>query len=205
MKLVVLTSESAIPEEATALNVLFSNGLMNLHLRKPLFEIEEYKILLDQINPEYYDRIVVHFHHELCGEYGLKGIHLQEKTRINLGDDLPGYISVFKGNGFSVSSSFHEPEEIKQCTTTFDYVFLSPVFDSISKFGYEGKGFNVRQLAATVVGMGGVNENTIQKTFNLGYKGAGVLGGIWNSEDYLHSFKAIKTACEYVVKLKIER
>jgi len=204
MKLVVLTSDKGIPDEASVLNALFSNGLMNLHLRKPLFEIEDYRKLLDLINPEYYDRIVVHFHHELCGEYGLKGIHLQEKIRVGLTDNLPNYISGFKGNGYSVSSSFHQPQEIEDCKISFDYVLLSPVFDSISKFGYEGKGFNVRQLTATVIGMGGVNEHTVQKTFNLGYKGAGVLGGIWNSEDYLKSFLAIKKACDNVVKLKIE-
>lgn len=204
MKLVVLTSEKVITDEESVLNALFSNGLMNLHLRKPLFEIEDCSNLLDQINPEYYDRIVLHFHHELCGEYGLKGIHLQENARKNLGDKLPSYISGFKGNGYSVSSSFHAPQEIVECKTTFDYVLLSPVFDSISKFGYEGKGFNVRQLDATVIGMGGVNENTVQMTYNLGYKGAGILGGIWNSQDYLSSFLAIKKSCENVVELEIK-
>ena len=204
MKLVVLTSENKIQNEATVLNELFASGLTTLHLRKPQYEIEEYRELLDEIKVEYYKYIVVHFHHELCGEYGLKGVHLQENARLVLKGKLVSYIKGYQSNGFSVSSSFHYPKDIVDCGGKFDYVLLSPVFDSISKQGYEGQGFNVRQVDALIVGMGGVNENTVQKTFNLGYKGAGVLGGIWNSDDYLKSFLAIQQSCENVVKLIVK-
>ena len=40
--------------------------------------------------------------------------------------------------------------------------------------------------------MGGVNAQTIPATLDLGYTGVGVLGGIWNSEDPLKSFREIK-------------
>jgi thiamine-phosphate pyrophosphorylase len=204
MKLVVLTSEKKIQKEATVLNELFANGLTTLHLRKPQYEIEQCRELLDEIKPEYYKHIVMHFHHELCGEYRLKGVHLQENARLVLKSKLVSYLKGYQSNGFSISSSFHHPKEIVDCRGEFDYVLLSPVFDSISKKGYEGKGFNVRHLDTLVVGMGGVNENTMQKTFNLGYKGAGVLGGIWNSDDYLESFLAIQQSCENIVKLVVK-
>lgn len=204
MKLLVLTSEGEVKDEANVLNLLFDNGLMTLHLRKPLFEVEDYQALLDKINPEFHKRIVLHFNHELCGQYGLKGVHLQENTRLTLNKKLLSYVAGFKSNGYSVSSSFHTPEEIEEAKVAFDYVLLSPVFNSISKIGYEGKGFNVRHLKSNVFGMGGVNEHTIQKTYNLGYQGGGVLGGIWNSEDYLKSFKTIQKSCENVVKLVVK-
>jgi thiamine-phosphate pyrophosphorylase len=202
MKLVVLTSEKEVKNEADVLNTMFAHGLTTLHLRKPLFEIEEYQALLDEINPRYYKHIVVHYHHELCGQYGLKGVHLQEKSRVSLRGKLISYINGYRSNGFSISSSFHKPEEIEECKAKFDYVLLSPVFDSISKEGYEGQGFNVRHIKSIVVGMGGVNEKTVQKTFNLGYQGAGILGGIWNSDNYLDSFLAVQKACNNIVKLE---
>jgi len=202
MKLVVLTSEKEVKNEADVLNTLFAHGLTTLHLRKPLLEIEGYRQLLELINPEYYRRIILHDDHELCGEYGLRGIHLQEQARMDLGAKLLSYVNGYRSNNYSVSSSFHQPEEIENCVAKFDYVLLSPVFDSISKKDYEGKGFNVRHIKALVVGMGGVNEKTVQKTFNLGYRGAGVLGGIWNSEDYLESFLAIQKSCNNIVKLE---
>ncbi|MFT6715380.1 MAG: thiamine-phosphate pyrophosphorylase [Saprospiraceae bacterium] len=204
MKLVVLTSEKEIKHEATVLNELFAHGLMTLHLRKPLFQIEEYRGLLDGIEPNYYDRIVIHYYHELCGEYGLKGVHLQEKPRQSLGAKLVSYVNGYQSSSYIISSSFHSSEEIVECSAEFDYVLLSPVFDSISKKGYPGQGFNVRHVKTLVVGMGGVNEKTAQKTFNLGYRGAGVLGGIWNSDNHLESFLAIQKACKNIVKLTVQ-
>ena len=73
---------------------------------------------------------------------------------------------------------------------------LSPVFNSISKSGYEGKNFDVSHIDEFVVGMGGINENNLQATFDLGYKGVGVLGGVWNTVSPIKSFKRIKDKIE---------
>lgn len=190
--LIVLTSERAIENEAELINTLFSEGLERLHLRKPEFSIDGYRALLDQINARYYERIMLHEHHELLQEYPLRGIHLQEQARLNLDDALKVTLKVYENKGLKMSSSFHSKEDIVKCKGYFEYVLLSPVFSSISKSGYEGKGFDVTDLDEFVVGMGGINENTLQATFDLGYQGVGVLGGIWNTEDVLESFKVIR-------------
>ena len=44
--------------------------------------------------------------------------------------------------------------------------------------------------------MGGVNASTIKEILALGFKGVGVLGGIWNSENCLDSFLEIKQRYE---------
>ena len=192
--LIVLTSEQDIKNEAILLNQLFDTGLEVLHLRKPSFDIEGYKTLLRQVNADYYKRIVTHEHHELCKEFNLKGIHIQEQPRIDLGDNLQNYVDEFRNNNYSVSSSFHEPDVLAECEVSFDYLLLSPVFSSISKEDYEGRGFDVNHIDKTIIGMGGINPNTIAKTFKLGYKGVGVLGGVWNTEKPVNSFKEIKAS-----------
>lgn len=189
--LIVLTSERELENEASKLNSLFQNGLERLHFRKPTLTIKGYKNLLNQIDAKYYNRIMLHQFHELCIEYNLRGIHVQEQPRIDLKEKLEEYINQYKTKGFKVSSSFHSKEDIKNCLTDFEYVLLSPVFSSISKAGYKGRGFDVNDLDKFVVGMGGINENTLQNTFDLGYKGVGVLGGIWNTKDALQSFITI--------------
>lgn len=189
--LVVLTSEQEIHHEAMLLNQLFKAGLKVLHLRKPRFDIAAYRNLLNKINPEYYTQIMIHEHHNLCAEFGLKGIHIQEQARLNLGCELQNYINDFKEYGHLVSSSFHEPEVLESCNATFDYHLLSPVFSSISKQGYKGRGFDVNHIDKIIVGMGGINSETIQKTITLGYQGIGVLGGIWNTENPVNSFQLI--------------
>lgn len=190
--IIVLTSEKPLENEATQINDLFDAGLEVLHLRKPTFTIQGYRALLDQIYPRYHNRIMTHQFPELTMDYKLRGIHLQEQARLDLEDALEVTIQIYKNKGFAVSSSFHSKEDIAMCTADFEYVLLSPVFGSISKKGYEGKGFEVHDLEGKVIGMGGINEKTIGKTFDLGYKGVGVLGGVWNTDNSLESFKVIQ-------------
>lgn len=190
--LIVLTSEQEITNEATLLNQLFTEGLEVLHLRKPSFTIDGYRELLRKIDKKFYKQIMIHEYHELCMEFELRGIHIQEQPRIDLGDRLETYVSTKISNGFKVSSSFHEPEVLDACEINFNYHLLSPVFSSISKKGYEGRGFDVNGINKAIVGMGGVNKTTIPEVFKLGYTGIGILGGVWNTEDPINSFKEIK-------------
>ncbi len=191
--LIVLTSERELQDEAQKLNALFDAGLALLHFRKPTLDIAGYRKLLQQVDAQYYNRIMLHQYHELVAELGLRGAHLQEQPRYDLGQNLVDYVADFNKKGYKVSSSFHTKQEIVANKDLFEYVLLSPVFGSISKAGYEGKGFDVTDLPEhTVVGMGGINEQTIAKTYKLGFKGVGVLGGIWNVDSYLDAFESIQ-------------
>lgn len=190
--LVLLTSERELANEAFQINQLFEKGLEVLHFRKPTLDINGYRKLLKQIAVQYHDRIMLHQYHELHTEFDLRGIHIQEQPRLDLGEDLEEYIADLKQKNLKVSSSFHSKEDIINSTVIFDYVLLSPVFSSISKSGYEGKVFDVTDLDEFVVGMGGVQADTLQATFDLGYKGVGVLGGVWNAGNIVQSFIKIK-------------
>ena len=201
--LIVITSEQEIKEEAILLNQLFEEGLDILHLRKPTFYVNDYRELLKKIDSKFYNRIMIHDCHGLCREFKLKGVHIQEQARINLENKLQKYVDMwrikeleFHSIKYKVSSSFHEPQVLANCNIDFDYHLLSPVFSSISKVGYEGRGFDVNSIDKTIIGMGGVNAETIPKVLKLGYKGIGVLGGVWNTENPIESFKAIKKVYE---------
>ncbi|NAS31267.1 thiamine phosphate synthase [Flavobacteriaceae bacterium R38] len=197
--IIVLTSEQELENEAGKINQLFDHGLEILHLRKPSFDIDGYRRLIEQVEAKYHNRIMLHQFHELCEEFNLRGIHIQEQSRFDLGNNLNTYVHEFEEKGFKVTSSFHDKETIVACPVKFDYVLLSPVFGSISKAGYEGKGFDVNDLDEFVIGMGGINEKTLKKTFELGFKGVGVLGGIWNSANFLDSYMAMQDKLNEVV------
>lgn len=190
--LIVLTSEPEIPNEAMLLNQLFEAGLEVLHFRKPKMSYNEHCASLNQIEKQYHNRIVVHNFHELINEYALKGIHFQEQKRRAHIDNPSHYFKELNMFGKTISSSFHEPEELDCCEFEFDYHFLSPVFSSISKKGYEGRGFKVNHIDKIIIGMGGINAETIAETVALGYKGVAVLGGIWNGENPVKSFVELK-------------
>lgn len=190
--LVLISPEQDIHKEHTILNQLFEEGLEYFHLRKPDQSIDEFRRYLDSIDAKYHNRVMLHAHQELLQDYNIKGVHLQEQVRKSLFDHIGSFVSAHQNLNFMVSSSFHDPVDIKASDADFDYMLLSPVFNAISKSDYEGKGFDVNGISGQIIGMGGVSADNIEETRNLGYQGVGVLGGVWNNEDPLVAFKAIK-------------
>ncbi|SFC86711.1 thiamine phosphate synthase [Algibacter pectinivorans] len=192
--IVLISPEHDIPNEIEILNQLFQHGLQYYHLRKPEKNYQQHCTYLNQIDAQYHNRVVVHYFHELVNTYPLKGIHFQEQKRIDHIDNPGQYFKNLSMFGKTISSSFHEIQDLIDCHFEFDYHLLSPVFSSISKAGYQGRGFNVNHIDKFIVGMGGINANTILETFKLGFKGVGVLGGVWNAENPVKSFIQLQTA-----------
>ena len=197
--IVLISPEKDIKNEMVILNQLFDAGLEFYHLRKPLKNIQEYSAYLNKIEAKYHNRIVVHEFHELINKYNLKGIHFQEKKRRDHIDNPGQYFKNLNMYGKTISSSFHEVEELENCEFEFDYHLLSPVFSSISKKGYKGKGFNVKNSDKLIIGMGGVDLSTISEIFKLGFKGIGVLGGVWNRQNPLQSFIDLKNKYTLII------
>jgi thiamine-phosphate pyrophosphorylase len=175
MKVIVITSEKFLEKEEQALNMLFESGLEILHLRKPGSEKTEFEDLLRKISEQYHSRIVIHDHFSLTEEYDLKGVHLNRRN------------PVYEGNKhLSVSCSCHTLGEVSECKK-YDYLFLSPIFDSISKSGYTS-GFSDNDLLkaagegiidSKVVALGGVDASNIGNLKSYGFGGAAVLGILW--------------------------
>ncbi len=190
---VVIAPEKDVKGELSILNTLFEAGLEYYHLRKPDKKYEEHANYLNQINPKYHHRIVVHLFHGLLKEYDLKGIHFQEQKRIKVvtNNRIESFNELQRSDK-TISSSFHESEDVANCVLDFNYHFLSPVFSSLSKQGYKGRGFDVNHINKTIIGVGGATSENIEAFKTLGYKGVGLLGGIWNSSTPIESFKKVK-------------
>lgn len=177
MVLIVITTPYFFEGEDRILSLLFQEGMERLHLRKPQSNVNELRMLLEAIPLEYRSRIVLHDHFELAVEYQLAGIHLNSRNHA-----IP---QGFKG---SVSRSCHSLEEVQE-NRALDYVFLSPLFQSISKEGY-GSGFPMEVLhqAASdgiinqkVIALGGMDQTTIPLIEPLNFGGAAVLGALWGN------------------------
>jgi len=190
--IVLISPETDINNEILILNKLFEEGLEYFHLRKPNKTIEEYCDYLHQIDEQYHNKIIIHTHHVLINEYNLKGIHFQEQLRKDKLDIPSRYFIGLSMFGKTISSSFHEVEDLIACDFEFDYHLLSPVFSSISKVGYEGRGFDVKSIRKKIIGMGGVSTNNLAEFTQLGYRGVGVLGGIWHSLKPVEDFIKIR-------------
>jgi len=189
--IILISPENDVPKEMEVLLQLFEEGLYYYHLRKPNKNYDQHCDYLNLIPKKYHDRIVVHDFHELINIYHLKGIHFQEQKRKDHLDYLDQYFKPLRRSGKTISSSFHEIEELESCPFEFDYHLLSPVFTSISKKNYQGREFNVKQIDKRIIGMGGVSINNLTQFESLGYHGVGILGGIWKHKEPVNAFKAL--------------
>ena len=176
MKWITITSPDFISGEAIFIDKLFLQGLDLLHIRKPDAPLEAYKRLLLQIPKHWYSRIVLHEHFALAEEFGLHGIHLNRRC-----SQVP---NSFRG---SISCSCHTLEEVKKQKDSKDYVFLSPIFDSISKVGYHAafSPTSLKQAAIEniidekVIALGGITANNISLVKEWHFGGVAFLGDIW--------------------------
>ena len=182
MNWIVITSPSFFDGEANEIERLIEAGVDTIHLRKPYSGIDDCRRLLDSLSPDCLARIVVHDHFPLCREYGLKGVHLNIRNGL-IPDNHQG----------SVSRSCHSFEEVRQYIDLSDYVFLSPIFDSVSKNEYKSAfPLSALQEASScgiinrkVVALGGITLSNIPTVRSLGFGGVACLGDIWR---HVHSY-----------------
>lgn len=204
--LIVISSPEYQENEIEQIELLFDQGLETFHLRKPNLTKERFEFFLKSISPEHKKKVVLNQYHELALKYNVKGLHLKEDHRNGLSkQEIKEVRKNLQKRNTLLSSSFHKLEDIEQCDGLFDYVFLSPVFESISKPGYASgselrvQGSEVRKTK--IIALGGVKEDTIQKAKDLGYDGVAVLGAIWQEPSQsLSRFETIKS--EYQASFK---
>ena len=122
--LVIITEPGFFPGEAEALRRLLGGLECRVHLRKPGSAEEDMRRLVESLPEELRPRLTLQDHLLLAPEYGAGGVHPTSRFP----EIPPGWCGL-------VSRSCHLLDELAMCRDA-DYMFLSPVFDSISKSGY---------------------------------------------------------------------
>lgn len=197
MKLILLSTADFFVEEDIIIQSLFEEGLDLFHLRKPTSEPIYYERLLTLIPEQWHNRIVVHDHFYLVEEFGLRGVHLSKQHM-----ELPRN---YRG---TISRSAHSLEALSE-RSKFDYMFLSPIFNSIT-YPERHAGYTPQQLHdATRAGLidrkvmaaGGVNSETLPQLKDYGFGGAVVLGDLWTRFN-IHSGLDYKEVVAHFRKLR---
>ena len=179
-KIIVVSTPDHVANEADAIQGLIDDGFETIHLRKPDWTKVELLALIKQIKPSNYKKLVIHQHYDLIEKYNLKGIHFTEKYRNELSDiQIKGLATVLKRRGMTLSTSFHNFDDLNEQGKYFDYAFLSPVFDSISKQAYQSKfsletlkkGFAQIQTKTAVYALGGINAENVHLLVGVGFEG----------------------------------
>ena len=181
MEIILISPENNSENEHELINFFFENGLKYFHLRKPEYSVFEMKKYIHKVPEIYRKRIILHSHYELISEFSLKGGHFSIK-RMN-------EFEKFKKFDFQKSYSAHNFLELEKYHRELDYIFISPVFDSISKTGYKSnfdltdiQDFIGKKNAKNIVALGGISIENISKLENIPFFGLAFLGYIWNTD-----------------------
>ena len=182
---ILITLPRILKNEAETLAALCGAGVSVIHIRKPEAsepEIEELLKTLQALGADM-SRLTIHYNEPLARKYGLGGVHLR------IEELLAG-----AGEGLRRSCSAHGWTEAERAATDADYVFLSPLFDSISKPGYRSAidpaeaAERLRRRKGRIGGLGGSRPANIARVRRIGFDGAAVLGAAWSADE-----KAVNT------------
>jgi thiamine-phosphate pyrophosphorylase len=200
VKLIVISAPDPQNHEIEMVTQMFEHGLQNFHLRKPKYSTLKLSDYLQSIPEQYRDRVIVHSHHELAVKYNLKGVHITRSHKRRLIRTwLKLRLLKYQRPNLQFSTSIHRLSGLYRSSfgSKTEYVFLSPVFGSISKRGHEA-GFDESQLRAAmvktkhhVIALGGLDLEKMERIHFLGFEGMAFLGAIWKSDDPVATFKEV--------------
>ncbi len=171
--LIAITLPHFFDNEGERISTLLQSGVFDrVHLRKPGGEEREMRNLIESIPPRLHSRLSMHDFHEVATDYGC-GIHINARN--------PQPPEGFNG---IISRSCHSLSEISTHTAE-DYLFLSPIYPSISKPGYR-PGFDISslkgKLSRRIIALGGITPDNLTETLSIGFGGVAMLGTIWEED-----------------------
>lgn len=178
MRRIGITSEVEVfREQERIINFIQSGYVDYFHIRKPSFSEQQMREYLAVFPKEVRQKLSLHDFHSLAFEMRIGGIHINKRN--------PILKEEYKKKRISVSC--HSIEQVKEWKEKSNYVFLSPIFDSISKKDYKSafsfdelkKYFNNKILDNKVVALGGVTKDNIKELENIGFSYCALLSDLW--------------------------
>ena len=181
MKLIAITPELPIDNETRFIADILDAGFDYVHLRKPDYSLSQLKEYISSIPTQYHSKLKLHSHFSLANEFNVAGLHLNQRF-CNIPKGLP--------DNLTISRSCHAVTELNGLDN-YEYVFLSPIYNSISKRGYasrfsQGDLTEIFKQPAThgkIVALGGIMPFHLVQLSHLGFAGAAFLGYLFNNSD----------------------
>ena len=198
MKLILLTHPDFFIQEHIILDAMFEEGLDMLHILKPNSEPIFCERLLKLMDKGWRKKIVTHEHFYLKNEFKLHGIHLSQRN--------PEPPAKYRGH---VSCSCFSMEEVVRRKPKCDYVFLSQIYDGITKPDFKSSFSELELQDATshgiidskVMAFGGISLDNIDNLKSYGFGGVVIFVDIWKRFDF-HSSSSYKGVINYFKQLR---
>jgi thiamine-phosphate pyrophosphorylase len=198
MQVLAVSPESEYANEAKLIVCLLGAGLDRYHLRKPAWGAARCAGLIAEIPCELHRRISIHQHYELAEAFEV-GLHFKEEVAARASAcHVESKPEVDGASRFS-SLSLHQLDDLNVHLKGYDYAFLSPVFPSISKPGYQAQWTEANLRAALalprvaqIYALGGITVANVDRALEFGFDGVVLHGSLWQSTDPLATFAAFR-------------
>jgi thiamine monophosphate synthase len=197
---IVISYPTEIPNEIDLVNELLDSDIDYFHIRKPDFTISEMTDYIEAINEVNHHKLMINSNYTILNNYDLAGIHLNKKSlnqialkaeshQCHIEPLLQDGKDIFVNNQLpnAVSYSAHSFDEIEHLNFRTDYVFLAPIFDSISKKGHVANFTNQQELKENlaktdkkIIALGGIKQEHEDQLKEIGFAGSAILGDFWH-------------------------
>ncbi|MGQ8869444.1 thiamine phosphate synthase [Myroides sp. TSA_177.3] len=198
--MVVITPPYHHPKEISLANTMLERGLPLLHIRKPDFTFEQLQEWIENISYQHHDKLVIHIPSPVINNYPkvfkqyVQLINSLKAQYAHLSTDNCSFVNNYAQKLPYLSTSVHNSTECEKLSTRHQRVFLSPVFDSISKIAYQPTLHWPSFLAdwkypwIQTVALGGITPDYLATVRNMGFDDFAVLGAIWQAAEPLKIF-----------------
>lgn len=205
----LLASLDPIENEWDILTELFEAGLEKFYLRKPGLRLEAYEKCLRNIPERFMDRLVLHEHFTIMYDYPFREIHLKTREReaFAVKNRFQRLIDEAHNEGIICSTSVHSYDELQEIDGVMDRLWISPVFESISKPGHSSEidwimTLNNKSFRSDIVALGGIHEENAHALMRKPFKEIALLGAIWKRPaTAVSNFKKILNICRESVHM----
>jgi thiamine-phosphate pyrophosphorylase len=188
MQIAVISPEAEDPREVGAMKGFFAAGLERYHVRKPGWTGAALEAWLIRLPHEWSARIVIHGHGPLAARLGFAAHDRDEPGN----PGIPG-----------TSRSCHSVPSLLRHLPHYRAILFGPVFSSITKPGYgPAANFPWNELTAVlrerspgdarVLAVGGITSSSLARCRELGFDGAALLGAVWNQDDPVAAYAAVR-------------
>jgi len=191
----VLFTPTRSPWDAKTVVKLFDAGLGRLHIQSVRdWNVRQYEAFLQQVPEVFRNRIVLEEQPDLVLSRKLAGFQMLPGDRIP-----PRWPKTA-----ALSLKCHSYDEMRSTPKGCHYLFLSPIFPSVSKRDYvpqrTHREFQViverwrAEGGCPVYGLGGITPQNAAHVRALGFDGMAFIGSVWESAQPVQAFLELERA-----------
>jgi|APGre2960657468_1045069.scaffolds.fasta_scaffold33942_3 thiamine-phosphate pyrophosphorylase len=191
----VLFTPTRSPWDAKTVVKLFDAGLGRLHVQSVRdWNVRQYEAFLQQVPEVFRNRIVLEEQPDLVLSRKLAGFQMLPGDRIP-----PRWPKTA-----ALSLKCHSYDEMRSTPKGCHYLFLSPIFPSVSKRDYvpqrTHREFQViverwrAEGGCPVYGLGGITPQNAAHVRALGFDGMAFIGSVWESAQPVQAFLELERA-----------